>query len=272
MKKFLSFSVLLTAIALASCSSDTPIIDLEETEENTGVKESEKETSEEDASKENGDDKEDSDSTSAKDTEAATKQNSGTGTSFEIGPVDGEYMAVVGVAFDDKLNFRSGPDPSDSIVNSLAPLDFDLALISQGEGLLFTNNAWWKVKVDGQDAYANFTYLGSLGVVQDQTTDIEAELGIENIQASPEKLVDAIAQVSADSDASKTIISEATALSPTSGTISFDLLGYKDDALKGERFKVEYAISTTTPKEYTLSAVEVTAICSRGTAQDKKCL
>jgi len=196
------------------------------------------------------------------------KQNSGPGEPFDIGPADGDKMAVVGVAFDDKLNFRSGPDPSDSIVGSAAPLDFSIDIVSQGEGLLFTKNAWWKTKIDGKDSYANFAFLGALGDELGMSSDIENALEDNNTQSSIDDLIAAITLIRGDEDTKSVVIKKASNITDTKGTVMFDMIGLKDDAVKGERLEITYAVNEDRD-EFTFETAVVQSICSRGVTAGK---
>lgn len=97
--------------------------------------------------------------TTAAKSPSTTTTTANVGGPFDIGPAAGSTMDVVGVAYDDVLNFRSDHDASSSIVDTAAPFSTSPAIVSSGAGWLLPSSAWWNVTVDGVNAWANFRYL-----------------------------------------------------------------------------------------------------------------
>lgn len=149
-------------------------------------------------------------------------------------------MAVVGVAHNDVLNFRVGPDPAAASVATVAPLLSSPAIVSKGSGVLVgSGSAWWNVTVDGVDAWANFSYLGALtgtktSVMQQIVTDMPAitapdvqalAQNVANVRGSSQPVVFSGEPVAADAQGGEAVI---------------DVMGVPDASLKGERIWISY--------------------------------
>ncbi|MEL7157140.1 MAG: hypothetical protein AAFN30_11125 [Actinomycetota bacterium] len=186
------------------------------------------------------------------------------GDPFDIGPGQGDRLDVVGVAHDDELNFRVLPDAGSTIVDAVAPQATSPVVISQGEGRLLTRSAWWHVTVGGQDAWANFSFLGMLGGTDDVFDELSAQLGVIE-EANLDDLVAAIASVRG-SDGPEPRVTYVTDPDAGSGRreVVVDIIGYGDDALKGERFTLTVTDAGDAGDGVRLIAAEATLICGRG--------
>lgn len=187
------------------------------------------------------------------------------GQPFDIGPGEGQVMAVVGVRHDDVLNLRSRPDPEAAIVATAAPLAGTPEIRSAGEGRLLDPGAWWKLTVGGQEAWANLRFVAALGTSDDLLAELSGQLG--SLEAATiDDLVAAIADARGSEDPpSRTV--EVAPPTPTSRT--FDLLDLGDDAIRGERIAITVDAGDG---QVTLVAAERTLICSRGVSDDGLCL
>ncbi len=184
------------------------------------------------------------------------------GDPFDIGPPSGERLDVVGVAYDDELNFRVLPDPSSDIVDSVAPEAASPVVLSLGEGRLLTNSAWWHVTVDGQEAWANFTFLGMLGSTSSIGLDLIGQLPSTEFD-TVDDMADAVADLRAGGPVpTVTFVTEPTLLIGEQSVV-IDVIGIGDDAVKGERITLFY---TDIPGQsgVDLFGADATAICSRG--------
>ena len=191
------------------------------------------------------------------------------GDYFDIGPQAGESMDVVSVRYDDVLNFRVWPDPLASIVNTAAPQSTSPLVISRGEGRLLERSAWWKVTIDGEEAWANFAFLGVLGRTEDVLAELEG--GLASTEAvSVEVLVSAIANSRADGPVpTVTYVTEIETVFDGDMRVTIDVVGLGDDALKGERLTLTVE---STGSGYRLKAAERTLICGRGVAEGGACV
>jgi hypothetical protein len=193
------------------------------------------------------------------------------GDPFDIGPPAGSALDVVGVRYDDVLNFRERPDPSAPIVDTAAPESSTPEVVSEGGGRLLSRSAWWKVTVDGEEAWANFRFLGMLGA----TDDIIDEL-IADLPSTTAPTVDALVDDIAESRGSGPVptvelVTPVEGLDAGGAQVTIDVLGIGDDALKGERILLTFDLVFDDPdaSDREVEAYEVvgalrTIICGRG--------
>ncbi len=200
------------------------------------------------------------------------------GEPFDIGPPIGQVLAVVGVAHDDVLNFRMGPDPSADLVDTVAPGATSPQIVSSGGGRLLPNAAWWQVTVDGQEAWANLAYLGMLGVSDDALDEL-LTAGPGETAPTIEAYVDALAASRAAGPEPRTeLVTPVEGLDADGATVTVDVIGLGDDAVKGERYVLTFSITFDDPDDpsrepisYTLVGAERTVICGRGLAEGGLC-
>lgn len=161
------------------------------------------------------------------------------------GPEAGTVLDVVGVRYDDALNFRVDPDPSADIVATARPdvaqRSEDAVIVAIGEAATSGTSVWWQVTVDGEEAWANSRYLGVLGVGGDtpELIDLEAtgDQGLENV----------VAEARSPGDATGVLL-EVVGVDAISSVFSIDVLGGYGDGVKGERFEIEaYNIKADDP-------------------------
>lgn len=180
-------------------------------------------------------------------------------------------MDVVGVAFDDVLNFRTAADPASAIVDTAAPFSTSPAVVSEGAGWLLAGSAWWNVTVDGQVAWANTTYLGVLGQNSDITNDLATSmpsLSAPDLQT----LAQNIGNARSGGPVPLVVFStEPVAADAQGGEATIDVIGLGDDAVKGERIFITYRfvfddINAASPNVigFDLIYADAQAICSRG--------
>lgn len=183
------------------------------------------------------------------------------GDPFEIGPPAGERLDVVGVRHDDVLNFRERPDPSAPIVDTAAPKSTSPAIVSSGEGRLLTGSAWWKVTVGGEPAWANFQFLGTLGVTDDVLDDLAASLPATSAP-TVEDLIDDIAQArAAGPEPDVAFVTPVEGHDGGEAQVTIDVIGIGDDAVKGERFVLTFDREVESVE---LIGAMRTVICGRG--------
>ncbi len=190
---------------------------------------------------------------------------------YQIGAASGQTMAVVGVDYNDTLNFRTDPNPSASIVVSVPPLADNPAIVSQGQGVLTNNGAWWNVEVGGTQAWANVTFLASLGTSLPISNEITPKLPSQQA-ASAELLVKAVAGTRTGDLVKTTIVQQPEASDAIGGEVIFDVTGYLDDSVQGERIAMQYKFVWDNPTSanrsviaYEFLSASSQALCSRGT-------
>lgn len=193
------------------------------------------------------------------------------GEPFDIGPRSGSTLDVVGVRYDDVLNFRTGPDPSAPIVDTVAPEASTPVVVSSGEGRLLASSVWWKVTVGGQPAWANFRFLGMLGVTDEVFDELDAALPSTSAPTA-EALIEAIAASRADGpEPFVELVTPVEGLDAAGAQVTIDVLDLGDDAVKGERLVLTFELVFVDPdadqpevEAYELVGAQRTVICGRG--------
>lgn len=211
--------------------------------------------------------------TSTTSAEATTTTNAPTTTSILPGepydlfvPGDGEVVAVVGVAFDDVLNVREGPGIAFPIIETLAPTATDV--IGTGEGRLIDISVWWKVVANGSTGWVNSRFISRLGGVDDLTSVVVDRVGeipkAETMLDLGLTAANALASVDPSSDISMTVAPTVGDL----GEVTYDVIGLGDDSVNGYRLHV---FGQPIDEAFSLMAVEVTYMCTRGRTAEGMC-
>lgn len=195
------------------------------------------------------------------------------GEPLDFGPPEGTGLAVVGVAYDDELNFRSGPAPDADIIEAFGPLSDDLDIAYLGESWAAPTGVWWKVMVAGSTVWANQAFLGALGTPQNAFDEVGAELGVLMFE-SVEAAALAVAETRASVDPESSIVFAGEPLAfEVGGFAIVDVIGLGDDSVKGERIRVDVEIvfDEESGEEgaqdvafVVLTNVDITPICGRG--------
>lgn len=196
------------------------------------------------------------------------------GTVYDIGPASGEVLDVVGVRYDDVLNIRDQASVSGSVVATAAPFAANPQLVSGGEGLLFNPNggAWWKVTVDGTQAWASAAFLGQ---VSPSSEDLFPQLSANMASTTApdaNALIDDIAAALADGPTPSVVFStEPLGIDAIGSEATIDVIGLGDDSLKGWRIQILFNnvfddINAANPEIVGVELTSATAfpICQRG--------
>ncbi len=203
------------------------------------------------------------------------------GEPLDFGPAEGQELAVIGVRFDDELNFRAGPGTDQDVIRSVAPLVETPIIVAAGEAWAFDTSIWWKVTIEGEEMWANQTFLGMLGeptsIFAEVALTLEAGDGLEG--SSVEAIAEAVAasRTSEEPLPSVEFPGEPLAFDTGEGFAIVDLVGFLDDAVLGERLRVEVEFEvgeddgSDEPVVYRLTDVIATPICARGVS-DGLCL
>jgi hypothetical protein len=200
-----------------------------------------------------------------------------TGTPAPPAPEAGTLLEIVGVRFDDVLNFRVDPEPSADIVTTGHPdvleRQEDAVIVATGEATTSGSSIWWKVTVDGQEGWANSRFLGILGEASDDAPEL---IGLE--AADEDELADVVAQARPPGDATGVAVA-VTGQDAISASLTIDVLGNFGDGVKGERFDMEaYFIKATDPEAtpqvtgFRIMFVTRTPICVIGVDDTGGCL
>ena len=108
--------------------------------------------------------------------ETTTTETAVAGEPLDFAPPAATPLIVVGVRYDDVLNFRDDPSPSADILATSAPLDPDASIQALGSAWSAPSGVWWEVEIDGGLAWANQAFLGAPGVTIDVFAEVSAEL------------------------------------------------------------------------------------------------
>ena len=191
------------------------------------------------------------------------------GEPIDIGPVAGDELAVVGVAHDDILNVRTAPGIDSEIVAELAPTA--TGLIATGRARSLPESIWFEVEVEGLTGWVSSSFVGYLGLTDDTTAEVIEALGETPGAETMMDLGLIVAEaMSSDEPPSRIVMSEAPKVGDL-GEVTYDVVGFGDDALGGVRLHV-FGDPAEGGEGFVLSNVERTFICSRGVTDDGFCV
>lgn len=208
--------------------------------------------------------------TTATTTTTTTTMTSGPGTSglpgepFEGFADDGDVLAVMGVAHDDKLNVREGPGTDQALRTRVGPLEDRLTATGRARAL--PRSIWYEVTThDGITGWANSSFLGFMGAVDDATAEF-LDGGDLPVTETMQQMGELVAAHFATTDPDSNIVQS---VAPTPGDlheITYDVIGIGDDSTAGYRLHV-FAVSNGDSDEgFTLKTIERTTFCGRGLA------
>ena len=189
------------------------------------------------------------------------------GDPIDFGPVEGDILAVIGVAHDDVLNLRSAPGADQDIVAGIPPLFADL--IAAGKTRQLAASMWIEVDYSGLDGWVNLRFVAYLGATGDITADLIDGFGEPPVAASMTALGLVIAEnILAEAAGTTAVVSAAPTLE-NPHEVTYDIVGFEDDSVRGERIHV---IGEPSSGGLTLVSVEVTPFCSRGVDESGLCV
>lgn len=211
--------------------------------------------------------------TSATATTSTTAVVGSTGTTlagepFDFGPQAGDILGVVGVAFGDVLNVRSGPGTDQPIVARLDPLFNNIE--ATGEHRILTQSIWNEIKVDGKIGWANSSYMAYLGAVDDSTSRFVAN-AFGGVVPTAATMLD-LGMLVADAARSDEPPSRVTVTAPATvgdlGEITMDIIGLGDDAVFGVRLHI---FGQPVSDGFSLKSLEEQLLCGRGLTAEGIC-
>lgn len=207
-------------------------------------------------------------------TAAKNTTTTAAGVFYDIGPAAGEILDVVGVRYDDVLNIRDQASTSGAIVATAAPFAANPQLVSGGEGLLFNPNggAWWKVTVNGTQAWASSSFLAQVSPNnEDLLPTLTANMPSTTSPNANTLIID-IATALADGPTPSVVFStEPQGIDAIGSEATIDVLGIGDDSLMGWRINILFNnvfddINDPNPQVIGVELVSADAfpICQRG--------
>lgn len=181
---------------------------------------------------------------------------------------EGAQPDVVGVEASDVLVVRALPDPG---ADEVGEVDRTGTVTTTGRERAVESGLWAEVEQGSGVGWVNSSYLGYLGEATD-TTGEYAEVLPEI--ANPREVVGTIGQHAAERHTAIggaldawTVVDQPGETGPTEALI--DVLGYPDDAQRGERLRVFFDEGDAGTA---VSRIESSAICGRGVTDDGLCL
>lgn len=183
------------------------------------------------------------------------------GEPIDIGPRPGDLLAVVGVAHNDVLNVRAAPGIDQPIVAELAPTADDV--VALGDARALPQSIWFEIEAGGVAGWASSSFLAYIGQTTDVTAAIIDELGEMPWAPTMEDLGMVVAgTLVVDGPPSGITMSIAPSVGDL-GEVTFDVIGIKDDAVRGLRVHV-FATPEEGGEGFVLKSVEQTVLCGRG--------
>jgi hypothetical protein len=190
-------------------------------------------------------------------------------------PGRGAVLTVVGIAFDDELSLRVGPDDDQDVVATLPPVS---DVVATGNN----QPEWFEVTANGATGWADRRFL----LYPDGTFDVTAEI-VRTLGETPtaSSMLE-LGRIVADSVASTGEVTSrvVVVVAPTEGVVgevTYDVLGFPDDSVYGQRLRVtgrqaqaDELVRTALARAvaYELVSVESTSLCGRGGSVGELCV
>ncbi|MDH3302832.1 MAG: SH3 domain-containing protein [Acidimicrobiia bacterium] len=199
----------------------------------------------------------------------ATTQSSTTttglpGQPFEGFAKDGDVLAVVGVAHDDKLNIREGPGTDQALLTRVGPLEDSLTATGRARAL--SRSIWYEVSTDdGITGWANSSFLAFMGGVDDATAAF-LDGGTPPVTETMQQMGELVAAGFTSTEPGSRVVQS---VAPTAGDlyeITYDVIGIGDDAVAGYRLHIFAMSNGDSDEGFTLKTIERTTFCMRGLA------
>lgn len=184
------------------------------------------------------------------------------GESFDGILSPGAVFGVIGVAVDDQLNVRAVPGADQAIVDSLDPLTAGLVYTGRARLLDPPVAVWYEVEVHGLFGWVHSRFVAPLSGTFDITSEVVDVVGEIPTGATVDEIVEIVLEARsrfADPEPTGILVD-----GPTAGDlheITYDLVGFGDDSVLGERLHLFIAEEDDV---FGLKSVEVTYLCARG--------
>ncbi len=170
----------------------------------------------------------------------------------------GDVLSVVGVGYDDTLNVRAGPGIFNDRVDAIEPTG---TAVATGNARDLGQAIW--VELDTGDAvgWSNYAFLAYAGATDEATAEAVGLLGEYPTAATMEELGQIVAVAFASTEPPSVIVPVVAATVGDLGEITYDVLGFADDAVYGYRLHV---FGEPLTDGFGLRNVERTVLCGRG--------
>jgi len=189
------------------------------------------------------------------------------GEPFDIGPLAGAELGVIGVAHDEVLDVLAAPGEGQPVIATLGPQDDVVA--TGNHWLLEGVGIWNEVESGATTGWVDSRSLAWIGPTTDDTASVIARLGARPSAPTMLELGRAVAGAygNAENDPPRVVLTVA----PTEGDlgeVTYDVIGFHDDATVGARLHV---FGTPDGGVFSLKSVEATELCGRGGSPTEPC-
>lgn len=187
------------------------------------------------------------------------------GEVIDFGPVEGDTLMVIGVAYDDVLNVRTAPGVDFEVVAALAPDQLNVKALGQTRQI--PDAFWIAISADGTEGWVNMRYIGYEGSTDDLTHVVIEEIGYPTAPTMTELGLIVAESLASEDPPSDVVVVVEESLGDL-GEVTYDIIGLGDDAVRGVRAHI---FGQASDDGFSLKSVEVTTICGRGITSDGLC-
>lgn len=184
----------------------------------------------------------------------------------DTSPANGTELVVIAVRYDSFLNFRAEPSIEGAVVDTSTAVSTD-EIVSLHEAATGPLGAqWWKVTVDGQEAWARSAHLAVPGAPSDITDEVAEAMGVlmsENLTTLAQSVFESRGY---GPTSEMVIVGEPLAFDGAGGFVIIDVLVQLDDSVRGERLRIDAELVQEDGEEVqfvVLESVTRTVLCTR---------
>lgn len=184
----------------------------------------------------------------------------------------GAVLGVINVAADDQLNVRERPGADQPILDALAPLTTGLVFTGEERLLGPPTAVWYEIEVGDVVGWVHSRYAAPQSGTFDITSEVVAAAGAIPTGATIDEIGATVLEIRsrfADPQPTSIVVD-----GPSTGDLSeitYDLTGFGDDAVLGERLHLFIAETGSDDAPLELRTVEVTYLCARGAGTGEIC-
>jgi len=184
----------------------------------------------------------------------------------------GARLAVVGVEADDVLNVRALPGSRQTIVDTLDPLATRLQFTGRERLVGSPQSIWYEIDTGTTIGWVNARFVAPLGGTMDVTSEVVAVVGEIPTGETGTQVGDIVVEArTRNIDGDFTIVIVDGPHRGDLNEITYDVLGFRDDATRGERLHLFITPPEVDDGPMSLRAVEMTTICARGDGRGELC-
>lgn len=191
------------------------------------------------------------------------------GNPIDHGPLTGDVLGVVAVAYDDVLNLRSGPGTDFEVLKKMAARSD--RVLANGRSQALPNSVWYEVTFAGVTGWASSTYLAYLGPTDDITASIIQTLAGVPAAETMAELGLIVAEAFPATDRPLRVRMSGAPSVGDVGEVIYDVVGFADDSVRGLRLHV-FGQPAESGEGFTLMTVEATSLCARGLSGEGLCI